>query len=54
VYDENLESTLLELGLDARGVDVRGENREPDGALLRAGLRRLRAICTHPQVTYFQ
>ncbi|KAJ7132049.1 SNF2 family N-terminal domain-containing protein [Mycena epipterygia] len=50
VYDENLESILLELGLDARGVDVRGENREPDGTLLRSLLRRLRAICTHPQV----
>ncbi|KAJ7460553.1 SNF2 family N-terminal domain-containing protein [Mycena latifolia] len=50
VYDENLEATLLELGLDARGVDVRGENQEPDGAQLRSHLRRLRAICTHPQV----
>ncbi|KAJ7746946.1 SNF2 family N-terminal domain-containing protein [Mycena maculata] len=50
VYDQNLESILLELGLDARGVDVRGENKEPDGTLLRTLLRKLRAICTHPQV----
>ncbi|KAJ7074914.1 SNF2 family N-terminal domain-containing protein [Mycena belliarum] len=50
VYDEDLEATLLDLGLDARGVDVRGENREPNGAQLRSHLRRLRAICTHPQV----
>ncbi|KAJ7257871.1 SNF2 family N-terminal domain-containing protein [Mycena haematopus] len=50
VYDQNFESILLELGLDARGVDVRGENKEPDGALLRSSLRKLRAICTHPQI----
>ncbi|KAJ7695156.1 SNF2 family N-terminal domain-containing protein [Mycena rosella] len=50
VYDEDLESTLLDLGLDARGVDVRGVNRSPDAAQLRSHLRRLRAICTHPQV----
>ncbi|KAJ6591817.1 SNF2 family N-terminal domain-containing protein [Mycena vulgaris] len=50
VYDENLELALLELGLDARGVDVRGDNREPDGTKLRSLLRKLRAICTHPQV----
>ncbi|KAK7030788.1 SNF2 family helicase [Favolaschia claudopus] len=50
VYDQHFESILLELGLDARGVDVRGENKVPDGALLRASIRKLRAICTHPQV----
>ncbi|KAJ6581273.1 SNF2 family N-terminal domain-containing protein [Mycena capillaripes] len=50
VYDQNLEEILLELGLDARGVDVRGENHTPDGAVLRTALRRLRAICTHPQI----
>ncbi|KAF8196665.1 SNF2 family N-terminal domain-containing protein [Mycena galopus ATCC 62051] len=51
VYDQNFESILLELGLDARGVDVRGEeNKEIDGALLRSSLRKLRAICTHPQI----
>ncbi|KAJ6504820.1 SNF2 family N-terminal domain-containing protein [Mycena vitilis] len=50
VYDQNLEATLLELGLDARGVDVRGLNREPDVGLLRKSLKHLRAICTHPQI----
>ncbi|KAJ7026292.1 SNF2 family N-terminal domain-containing protein [Mycena alexandri] len=50
VYDQNLEEILLQLGLDARGVDVRGENRVPDATVLRAALRKLRAICTHPQV----
>ncbi|KAJ7180438.1 SNF2 family N-terminal domain-containing protein [Mycena filopes] len=50
VYDQSLEEVLLQLGLDARGVDVRGENREPDAVLLRAALRKLRAICTHPQI----
>ncbi|KAJ7636011.1 SNF2 family N-terminal domain-containing protein [Mycena polygramma] len=50
VYDQNLEATLLELGLDARGVDVRGLNRKTDVALLRKSLMKLRAICTHPQI----
>ncbi|KAF7356798.1 SNF2 family helicase [Mycena venus] len=52
VYDQNLEAILLDLGLDARGVDVRGEDKERqhDGALLRSSLRKLRAICTHPQI----
>ncbi|KAJ7918695.1 SNF2 family N-terminal domain-containing protein [Mycena leptocephala] len=50
VYDQNLETILLELGVDARGVDVRGEDRIPDGVQLRTSLRRLRAICTHPQI----
>ncbi|OCH83870.1 hypothetical protein OBBRIDRAFT_786844 [Obba rivulosa] len=49
VYDQNFENALLELGLDARGVAVR-EDWEPDTALLRAWLRKLRGICTHPQV----
>ncbi|KAJ7224511.1 SNF2 family N-terminal domain-containing protein [Mycena pura] len=50
VYDQNFETVLLELGLDARGVDVRGMNLEPDAAKLRTMIRRLRAICTHPQI----
>ncbi|KAF7317918.1 SNF2 family helicase [Mycena kentingensis (nom. inval.)] len=51
VYDNELEALLLQLGLDARGVDVRGEEaRDPDAGLLRSAIRRLRAICTHPQV----
>ncbi|KAJ7126620.1 SNF2 family N-terminal domain-containing protein [Mycena crocata] len=50
LYDQEFESALLHLGLDSRGVDVRGADGEPDGALLRSLLRKLRAICTHPQV----
>ncbi|KAK7046025.1 hypothetical protein VNI00_007020 [Paramarasmius palmivorus] len=49
VYDQALETMLLELGLDARGVAT-SEGWEIDGALLRSSIRRLRAICTHPQV----
>ncbi|KAJ6625017.1 SNF2 family N-terminal domain-containing protein [Mycena sp. CBHHK59/15] len=49
VYDQNLEAALMELGLDARGVAAT-ENWEVDGTFLRSQLRRLRAICTHPQV----
>ncbi|ESK91489.1 snf2 family helicase [Moniliophthora roreri MCA 2997] len=49
VYDQTLETVLLELGLDARGVAA-SEGWEIDGTLLRASIRRLRAICTHPQV----
>ena len=40
---------MVELGLDARGVAVK-EGWEVDSALLRSILRRLRGICTHPQV----
>jgi len=53
VYDQNLESVLLELGLDARGVAAT-ENWEVDGGLLRASIRKLRGICTHPQVGQLQ
>lgn len=49
MYDQNFENALLELGLDARGVAVR-EDWEPDTAVLRTWLRKLRGICTHPQV----
>ncbi|KAI0321149.1 SNF2 family N-terminal domain-containing protein [Amylostereum chailletii] len=49
VYDQALEKSLQELGLDARGVAAT-ENWEIDTALLRSCLRRLRQICTHPQV----
>ncbi|KAJ7281752.1 SNF2 family N-terminal domain-containing protein [Mycena rebaudengoi] len=49
VYEQNLETTLQQIGLDARGVAAT-ENWEVDGTLLRSLLRRLRAICTHPQV----
>lgn len=49
VYDQNFESALLELGLDARGVAA-SAGWEIDAGLLRSWLRKLRGICTHPQV----
>lgn len=49
IYDQALEAALLELGLDARGVAA-SVGWEIDAGLLRAVLRRLRGICTHPQV----
>jgi E3 ubiquitin-protein ligase SHPRH len=45
-----LEKALLELGLNARGV----ANGEVDATLLRTWLRKLRQICTHPQVGQLQ
>ncbi|KAJ3551190.1 hypothetical protein NM688_g4853 [Phlebia brevispora] len=53
VYDQAFEAALLELGLDARGVAVT-ENWQIDTALLRTWLRKLRGICTHPQVGQLQ
>ncbi|KIY47840.1 hypothetical protein FISHEDRAFT_44377 [Fistulina hepatica ATCC 64428] len=53
VYDEALERVLLDLGLDSRGV-ASVEGWEPDANLLRSSIRRLRAICTHPQVGQLQ
>ena len=49
VYDQTLEQVLVDLGLDARGVAAT-RNWQVDGALLRNSLRKLRGICTHPQV----
>lgn len=49
VYDQVVEAVLLELGLDARGVAASSGWRV-DGAVLRSSIRRLRGICTHPQV----
>ncbi|TFK26931.1 hypothetical protein FA15DRAFT_666880 [Coprinopsis marcescibilis] len=49
VYDQTMEQMLLELGLDARGVAA-SEGWEVDATLLRSSVRRLRGICTHPQV----
>ncbi|KAI0706718.1 SNF2 family N-terminal domain-containing protein [Cerioporus squamosus] len=49
VYDQTLDAALLDLGLDARGVAAT-ENWEADVAKLRYWLRRLRGLCTHPQV----
>lgn len=50
MYDQALEAILLELGLDARGV-AGSSGWQLDGNLLRSSLRRLRGICTHPQVS---
>ncbi|KAG6826270.1 hypothetical protein H0H92_000500 [Tricholoma furcatifolium] len=49
VYDQALEVALEDLGLDARGVAA-SEAWQIDGTVLRAAIRRLRGICTHPQV----
>ncbi|KAI0350953.1 hypothetical protein OH77DRAFT_1411940 [Trametes cingulata] len=49
VYDQTLDAALLDLGLDARGVAAT-ENWEVDVGKLRYWLRKLRGICTHPQV----
>ncbi|KAF5343905.1 hypothetical protein D9758_012130 [Tetrapyrgos nigripes] len=49
VYDQALEEVRFELGLDARGVAA-SAGWEIDGALLRSSIRKLRGICTHPQV----
>ncbi|KAG6849134.1 hypothetical protein H0H93_011044 [Arthromyces matolae] len=53
VYDQALETLLLELGLDARGVAAT-EDWEVDTTILRSAIRRLRGICTHPQVGQLQ
>lgn len=53
MYDQAYENALLELGLDARGVAVT-ERWEVDTAVLRSWLRKLRMICTHPQVGQLQ
>jgi E3 ubiquitin-protein ligase SHPRH len=48
-----LEQALLHLGLDARGVTT-SWNGEVDTTTLRTWLRKLRQICTHPQVGQLQ
>ncbi|KAI6007072.1 SNF2 family N-terminal domain-containing protein [Pisolithus albus] len=53
VYDQALEESLAELGLDARGVATY-EGWQVDAGVLRNVLRRLRGICTHPQVGQLQ
>jgi E3 ubiquitin-protein ligase SHPRH len=50
VYDQAFEGVLLEIGLDARGV-ASSAGWDVDGSLLRSAIRRLRGICTHPQVS---
>lgn len=53
VYDHAFEAVLLEIGLDARGVAA-FEGWEVDAHALRNAIRRLRGICTHPQVGQLQ
>ncbi|KAL1703759.1 hypothetical protein EV121DRAFT_292057 [Schizophyllum commune] len=53
VYDVTLESILYTLGLDARGATA-SARWELATAVLRAGIRRLRAACTHLQVGQLQ
>lgn len=43
----------MQLGLDARGVTT-SQNSEVNTTLLRTWLRKLRQICTHPQVGQLQ
>jgi E3 ubiquitin-protein ligase SHPRH len=47
-----MERALLALGFDARGVTV--DERLLDPVLLRSWIRKLRGICTHPQVGQLQ
>ncbi|KAG6916879.1 hypothetical protein DXG01_004788 [Tephrocybe rancida] len=53
VYDQALEAALQDLGLDARGIAA-SDGWQIDGTVLRAAIRRLRGICTHPQVGQLQ
>jgi len=50
VYDQAFEGMLLEIGLDARGV-ASSAGWDVDGNMLRSAIRRLRGICTHPQLS---
>lgn len=47
-----MEQALLALGFDARGVTV--DEKLLDPVLLRSWIRKLRGICTHPQVGQLQ
>lgn len=47
-----MEQALLALGFDARGVTA--DERLLDPVLLRSWIRKLRGICTHPQVGQLQ
>ncbi|KAJ3562251.1 hypothetical protein NP233_g9694 [Leucocoprinus birnbaumii] len=53
VYDQMLQNMLNELGLDAHGVAA-SAGWQVDATYLRSSLRRLRALCTHPQVGQLQ
>jgi len=47
-----MEQALLTLGFDARGVTVDESLLDP--VQLRSWIRKLRGICTHPQVGQLQ
>ena len=47
-----MEQALLALGFDARGVTI--DETLLDPVLLRSWIRKLRGICTHPQVGQLQ
>ena len=49
VYEQNLEQALNALGLDELGVAT-SSGWQIDVAILRSWMRKLRGICTHPQV----
>jgi E3 ubiquitin-protein ligase SHPRH len=51
-YDRHMEQALLALGFDARGVTI--DKKLLDPVLLRSWIRKLRGICTHPQVGQLQ
>lgn len=51
-YDQHVEQALLALGFDARGVTI--DERSLDPVQLRSWIRKLRGICTHPQVGQLQ
>ncbi|KZT19573.1 hypothetical protein NEOLEDRAFT_1159005 [Neolentinus lepideus HHB14362 ss-1] len=53
VYDQTLQQALDALGLDSRGVAA-SEGWQVDTTVLRFWLRKLRGICTHPQVGQLQ
>ena len=49
MYDQMFDRALLDIGMDARGVAARAD-WEVDTGVLRTWLRKLRGLCTHPQV----
>lgn len=49
VYDQHIEQALADLGFDERGVAT-SSGWQVDVTLLRTWIRKLRAVCTHPQV----
>ncbi|KIY69814.1 hypothetical protein CYLTODRAFT_420375 [Cylindrobasidium torrendii FP15055 ss-10] len=53
IYDQALDNALTELGVDNRGVALE-EDWEIDAGVLRSAVRRLRGLCTHPQVGQLQ